>query len=214
MTKSLCIIVGLLTFSLIVVSANEQFFQVLKRSVSNIHKKLTQTQINDLNYFKNIVLKGLQDPQSNVNSIEDPAIPLLDESKTSSFPMAIIKYMQRKLGFQYPLEIAMKNNRSRLSDDYIRFILQPCKAVIDTWSASKSLFLLKKYPKELVELAETEKEMYNALITGQVCFYLLELTDSVFERSFKFLIEQKARSGTWFASMFKRKVESESNGRR
>lgn len=196
----------------IVVSENEQFLQVLRRAAFNINKKLTQTQINDLDNLKNFVIGGSDYPNIEVNSEDSLSISPIASSAPNSYPMAIIKYMQRKLGFLYPFEIALNNKRCKFSDDCIRLIVVPCKAVVDALSSVKSILLLKKYPKELEELKRSEKEMYNALIYGQICFYLLEVADLVIEKSFQLLIKRKTKSRAWFENMSRKEVESNSSG--
>lgn len=160
---------------------------------------LSEEQQTDLHNFREM-LGG----QNNVE-LENPSYSLVEASKTNSFAKAVFKYLQQKLGFQYPFEIAKNLNRGKLSDDYSRLLLQPCKTLVDIWGSSIKLFLLKRYQPDVIEMVKSEREMYNALITGQVCFYLLEFTESIFDKSFSYMIRQKKKSEIWFANIFNKK---------
>lgn len=184
-------------------SNKDAFLDEMRTCYLRMITSLTKEQQNDLHSFMMIF------SEQNSVKLGDPSYSLVEASKSNSFPKAIIKYLRQKFGLQYIIEIAKRKNRVKLSYDYNRLLLQPCKAFIDIWSSSVSLFMLRRYQRDVVEMVESEREMYNALITGQVCFYLLELTDAIFEKSYRYIIKQKSSTEAWFARLFGKNIGSE-----
>lgn len=182
-------------------TSNEVFLEEMRKSYRLVVARMPADLRNDLNQFREILTE-----QEGVN-LEDPSYSLKDVAKSMSFPKAIIKYLQRKLGIHYPTEIMRKENRSKFVLDYRSLLLIPCKSLVDIYSYSISLFLLKKYQPGLVETVKTDREMYNALIAGQVCFYLIELTDLLTDKSFRYMIAQKLKPKNRLFGFGSKKVE-------
>lgn len=194
MERSLFAIAVFSASILLIVSANEQFFQGLRDSVANTNKKLTATQIQDLDSFKNIVVKGVD---NRLGSISE-----------ESLVAGVVEFLEKKLG-EYPASIAYPQNQEKYLHDYMEHIAKPCETLDKIWIFSLSSYSARSQDKEAVKAIKADSEINNLLEDANVCSSFLKTCDETLMKSLRHLISQKLdtqqpkKSKTFFHRIFK-----------
>lgn len=158
----------------------QAILKLIENGYQDSISKLTQEQIIDLNYFKQLV------GDSEHVAVDDPTGKIPDKV----FTKRIAQLLNLK-GGPYFDKLIREENQDKFVNDYIRYLAGPCEKLRTSFKLSMALYYLNIDDKDFVQSAKQNKRSYNLLETAGVCQALLKFTDSICLKSYKYLVDKK-----------------------
>lgn len=182
MNGSCVVVVALLSIYLCVVSSYrfEEVLSEIRRNYESSLSKVTEEQREDLIQFKLMVSKG-----KNVH-LNDPFGKIEDQVWTK----AITSFLENKNG-PYLSNSRREEDQDRFVNHYIKYLHKPCEVLKSSLKYSLSAYYSRHDNKEFVDLLKEDASLYNLLEAADVCECLLEMTDSICLKSYRYLLKQK-----------------------
>lgn len=155
---------------------DEEFLQKLRENSVNTHKTLPDNKIKDLEEFKKLVTKGMDDA--------------LGEIKEEAYHKSVADFLESKLG-KYSAMIAREKNRETFIADYMKFLFSPCLALDSIWSAASWRYHDNLKDEDLIQDVVADAEAKKFLELANVCSALVESSDSIIDKAIFYLKRQR-----------------------